>query len=56
MGKKRTPNDNRSIVKNVNNPAYKAARDNWANQLKSNKSSLSAQIKKELEPIYIVNI
>jgi hypothetical protein len=33
MGKKRSPNDNRSNAKNPNNPASKAARDNRANQL-----------------------
>ena len=32
MGKKRSPNDNRSNAKNRNNPAYKAALDNRANQ------------------------
>lgn len=36
MGKKRSPNDNKSIVMNPNNPAYKTARNNRANQLNPN--------------------
>jgi len=38
MTKKRqpTPNNQRSMVKNPNNPAYKAAQDNRANQLNPN--------------------
>lgn len=34
--KARTPNDERSIVKNPNNPAYLAALVNTANQLNTN--------------------
>lgn len=36
MGKRRTPNDNRSNSKNQNNPAYKAGIDNRSNQLNPN--------------------
>lgn len=38
MSKKNTPsrNDQRSNVKNPNNPAYKANRDNRSNQLNPN--------------------
>lgn len=40
MGTKKTPrpNDQRSNVKNPNNPAHKADRDNRANQLNPNHS------------------
>ena len=33
MSKNRTPNDQRSDVKNPNNPSYKEDRDNRADQL-----------------------
>ena len=46
MGKKRTPNDNRSISKNPNNPASKAARDNRANQLNPNNPRSQGKRKK----------
>ena len=36
MGKNRSSNDNRSNVKNPNNPASKAARNNRANQKNPN--------------------
>jgi hypothetical protein len=38
------PNDQRSNVKNQNNPAYKAAKDNRSNQLNpTNKSTKGAK-------------
>lgn len=36
MAKTPTPNDQRSNVKNPNNPAHKANQDNRANQLNPN--------------------
>jgi len=36
MGKKNTPNDQRSISKNPNNPTYWTSVSNRANQLNSN--------------------
>ena len=46
MGKNRTPNDNRSIVKNPNNPASKASRDNRADQLNPNNPRFQGKRKK----------
>ena len=47
MGKKRSPNDNRSIVMNPNNPAHKAARDNRANQLNRNNPRYQGKSRKK---------
>lgn len=41
--KTRTPNDQRSDVKNPNNQDFKAARDNRANQLNPNNEPKSRQ-------------
>jgi len=38
MDKHHSPNENRSISKNPNNPAYKASVDNRSVQIKENKS------------------
>ena len=47
MGKKRSPNDNRSNAKNPNNPASKAARDNRSNQLNPNNPRSQGKSKKK---------
>lgn len=44
--KARTPNDQRSDVKNPNNKDFKAARDNRANQLNPNAKKKSRQANK----------
>ena len=48
MAKKNTPrrNDQRSNVKNPNNPAHKAARDNRANQKNPNHAPTKGEPRK----------
>ena len=46
MGKKPSPNDQRSNVKNDNNPASKSAADNRSNQMNSNNQAAKGKGKK----------
>jgi len=45
MGRKPTPNDQRSDVKNPNNAAHKAAADNRSNQLNPNNAATKGKRK-----------
>jgi hypothetical protein len=44
-GKTPTPNDQRSVVKNPNNPAHTAATDNRGNQLNPNHTTTNPPAK-----------
>jgi len=47
LGKKHSPNDQRSNSKNQNNPSYKASTDNRSNQLNPNNPEYKGDSDKE---------